>query len=148
MGKHLVVRCSRLDGVNPIEEVDHVARKHGYCWFGKYGLHVGRLVQYEKRETIRVILTGGSSVIAAGVGKRYDLKTWSYAKPDTSVYPRYYKHTLERISTWLCLVPTNEPYVATERFIVLSSAMPLPHVLNASMRGHMWCIEKASGTVK
>lgn len=139
MATFLVIRCSNLDGVNPIEEVDQVIDRLGFCWFGKYGQPIGSIASQAKGD-LKVVLTGGSKIGVQGTGAVYELRGWSFAPPLVEHYPQCYANKLSRIGTWLKLERTTETTISTGELIIKSSLQPLPKVLSDSMRGHFWCV--------
>jgi hypothetical protein len=138
MTTFLVIRCSNIDGVNPIEEVDHVIGRLGYCWFGKYGQPI-LSIERKFSSNVRVVLAGGVKMGMKGTGALYELRDWSFSTPPAKEYPPYYKSKLSRIGTWLKLERAKEADIATSDLIVKSSRQALSKVLSDSMGGYFWC---------
>lgn len=139
MSTYLVIRCSGLDGVNPVDEVDRVIDRCGFCWFGKYGQPINSIGNKLKTGQLQVVLAGGSKIDMVGTGALYSLLTWSFSPPSPEHYPTYYASKLGRISTWLKLQRAEQPVIATNDLVIKSSLLPLAKALNDSMRGHFWC---------
>lgn len=141
MNTFLVIRCSNLDGVNPITEVNEVIARLGYCWFGKYGQPLSKTGATKTDPLRGVVLVGNSTVAAPGRGSLYVLGGWSFSKPSNpGGYPAYYEKKLGRISTWVKLIRADTSEVSISDLQVKSSLQPLARALSDSMRGHFWCI--------
>lgn len=142
MNKFLVVRCSSLDGTDPIGELDSVISTRGLAWFGKYGQRVGGLPNLEGKTDSRwfVLLTSARPPVS----KSYRLLGWSTTPPQTSEpYPAYYEAVKRRIGTWLKVEPLVESdQVDLASLVVKSSGTPIRTALRDSMRGHFWCIKR------
>jgi hypothetical protein len=142
MNKFLVVRCSNIDGVNPVEEVNGVIARIGYCWFGKYGNPIAPL-----RKTAT---DGCYAVLAPPPAMRdgralpvYRLTALTKQQPqNANEYPEYYEKIMHRIGSWLRLELAPQPLIDLDELTVKSSLQPLKHALNGSMRGHFWCFRK------
>lgn len=135
---YLVIRCSNLDGVNPIQEVDQVIDRLGFCWFGKYGQPIAKVARQSKHD-LKVVLTGGPKLGMQGRGAVYELRGCSFVTPSQDHYPAYYADKLGRIGTWLKLERTSQANIATGELMIKSSRQPLAKALTDSMRGHFWC---------
>jgi hypothetical protein len=141
--RFLVIRCSRLDGVNPIDEVDKVIAARGHCWFAKYGIPVKSLPASSNKTY--VALTGATSNHDTSVLSVYELRQMSREQPKmTADYPKYYQNHLHRVSTWLELVPATRSTLSIDEFFVKSSLQPLKNTLHGSMRGHFWCSRRGN----
>lgn len=139
MGVVLAIRCSSMDRVNPITELDRVIDNIGWGWFGKYGQPIPE-TSIRKKGEIFVVLVGNYKVRVNGTGAHYKLEETSSAPPSqTSHYPAYYADKLDRIGSWLKLAPAAPPDVDLSTLLVRSSRQPLRRALNNSMRGHFWC---------
>lgn len=138
MSKILVIRCSSIDRVDPIAELDAVIAKRGTAWFGKYGQTFAAF-PYTQEERL-VVLAGNNRMQMHGQGAAYRLLERSILAPaDKSSYPSYYCGKLHRISTWLKLEPAASPRVDLSYLVVLRSGQPVKAAMSTSMVGHFWC---------
>jgi hypothetical protein len=140
----LVVRCSHLDGFDPIDEVDSILAKKGWVWFGKYGepLNKGLPAEIEEGERrIFVVLVERQKAALGGYKfALYRLAELSKSEPaGQSEYPAYYRSFIGRIGHWVKLTPYDGPKVELKDLLVRSSSQKLPNSLYHSMRGHFIC---------
>lgn len=65
---HFLLRYSDgLFGADTIGEHDKMAKQHGYCWFGKFGLGIsGKIVEYAQRQ----LSEGIDTFVYLGTGAR------------------------------------------------------------------------------
>lgn len=138
----IVVRVGLQDNVNPIDEVDNVIGKMGYCWFGKYGEPLNQTlferVQNNKDVAICLIYkskTGG-----------YRMKTYFAEEVSANPvlvknsYPAYYSSFMRRISTFVKLSPYKGVSPTINDLYVKSSLNNLVNSLRKSIRGHFVCM--------
>lgn len=133
----LVIRCSFIDGVNPVEEVNYVLHRLGYCWFGKYGQPIG---SFPAARPLPVAFAGGGISGSEGKLPIFAATEWATAATPPKIgYPGYYKRHLSRVGTWLRLESLNPNNIDIAELRVRSSSQPLKLALRESMRGHFWC---------
>ncbi|UVC08671.1 hypothetical protein IHQ71_26675 [Rhizobium sp. TH2] len=134
--KILVIRVSKMDGVDPVEEIQKVIDKKGHCWFGKYGRLIG-VKAFGKAVSKNI-------VIISKEGRTY--KPYLFRRsavqrtiPEDCCYPLYYNEFLRRISFWMKLraLPPYELDLADLQ--IVSSKMPLREMLGQAMSGHFIC---------
>ena len=137
MSKHLIIRVSSFDNVDPIEEIEDAIVAHGYTWFGKFGRPIG----------VNCFHKSVSSVLflAHRVDRNYVFHAYKRSKvirtvPTDGAYPSYYNSILPRISTWLKLRSVEFSRDITSRdFRVVSTQSPLSYALQMSMSAHFVC---------
>ena len=139
----LAVRCSYLDGFDPIDEVETLMASKPFVWFGKYGEPLGSGVSsmLEKQER-RIFVVLIEKQKATGLYKYHPYRLLEATKTQPkkrSDYPKYYKAFIDRIGQWLRLAPYDGPAFELQSLVIKSSAQPLQRTLHNSMRGHFLC---------
>lgn len=139
--KVLVIRCSLIDGVDPIEELRGVIAVHGFAWFGKYGVPVKSFKPDADGSYPLVLLVGNSKfTMGGGLGILYNATKCMFIPPmNEPAFPNYYLRYMDRISTWFRLQPESTPPIDLSELSVISSRQSLKRALASSMRGHFWC---------
>lgn len=138
-GKVLAIRCSTLDGLNPIVELNNVIKERKYGWFGKYGSPINTF-RATNGKFPHVLLVGNGKF----VGDRecfYKALDCSATMPEErAAFPSYYGPVISRIGTWFKLARVSGYEINVADYSILSSRQPLKTALANSMRGHFWCI--------
>lgn len=139
---YLVVRYGLLDDFDAIQELDKLIEKNGVAWFGKYGQPLSQAVEKASSDdNCDIFLT----LVRKAQSKQYVYKTYSVKKicrtrpSDVDKFPEYYLPVLNRISTWVAILPSNQPQVDLKDLVTKSSAIPVLESLGSSMRGHFLC---------
>lgn len=138
----VVVRCSLLDGYDPIAEIDKLVRTKKSAWFGKYGQPLGprikETLESGEREVYALLVRKGKEE----EGGQYIFKLYRVlditkdVTPPAGAYPRYYSAFLNRIRTWIRLAPYEGVEVSLDDLTTRSSGLPLRKSLAQSMKGH------------
>lgn len=138
----VVVRCSLLDGYDPIAEIDKLVRTKKSAWFAKYGQplgpQIGETLQDRARDVYALLVHKGK----AEDGGQYILKLYRVLDitkdetPPSGSFPRYYVAFLSRIRTWIRLAPYEGVAVTFDDLTTRSSGLPLRKSLAQSMKGH------------
>ena len=138
----LVVRCSFIDGVDPIEEINRVIERKGHAWFGKYGgplaRSLGETVRDPNVNTFVVLVQKDTGANYAARPFRL-LEVTKNRPKRRDHYPRYYDKVIGRIGDWLKVAPYDGPTFDIRKLQIRSSAQPLLRTLGLSMRGYFLC---------
>lgn len=139
--KIVVVRVSAIDRLDPIEEVENVISRAGYCWFGKYGRPMAHsaLKAVGKDQQVFVILT----YMITGTGRKtrtYQATDVLNSMPVDRTFPKYYKGKLARIRTWVRLEASEQ--IPIEQIYTKSSNQPVTTSLMESMASHFLCYRR------
>lgn len=137
----LAIRCSAIDAVNPISEIDKILAQHATAWFAKYGRSMTKAV------TRKLGATKIEAYVLLAYRDRDGLQQASYAllgssngRPkDRRLFPAYYSSVAARIGTWLHLARATLPDLRVENVVVRTSGQGLQKAMNSSMSGHFWC---------
>lgn len=141
-----VIRCSLLDGFNPIEEIDRVLEAKGCAWFGKYGQSLGLGIQatvadQQKSSLAVLVYKSKSESGGAYVFRVYRAKKVAIGEaPKSGTFPAYYEKFLNRIGSWILLEEYVGPPIELHEIKTRSSAQPVLMSLSRSMRGHFSCV--------
>lgn len=140
---HLVVRVSMLDGVDPIDEVDRVLTKMGFCWFAKYGQPIHGPLLYRLEEEADVALTLVYKNVNGYKLASYHIEEISSSpKLETGTFPPYYVKFLNRVGSFIKITELRGPQPGTDDLEVRSSLNTLTKALRTSMRGYFICRPK------
>lgn len=140
----IVIRVGLQDSVDPIEEVDKVIDKLGYCWFGKYGEPLNQSLA----ERVATLKDVAICLIYREKAKSYRMRVYGAievsARPKLpkNSYPTYYASFMNRIGTFIHLVPYIGEAPAMSDLYVKSSLNKLADALHKSVRGHFVCMRK------
>jgi hypothetical protein len=138
----IVIRVGLQDNVDPIDEVDNVIEKMGYCWFGKYGepLHQTLIERVPNKKDVAICLIYKSKTTG------YRMKTYFAEEvsanpvlPKNS-YPAYYSTFMNRIGTFVKVSPYKGVSPTINDLYVKSSLNKLASSLQKSIRGHFVCM--------
>jgi hypothetical protein len=142
-GYVVVIRCSRLDGYDPIAEIDKIIKVKKEAWFGKYGQPLGGTstdaLETKEREVFALLVRKRGE---EEEGEPYIYKSYRVLKvqldqtPPTGLYPRYYGSFMNRIRSWVHLEPYAGPQMTLDDLTTRSSGLPLIQSLQHSMKGH------------
>lgn len=146
MKRVLLIRCSHLDGLDPIQEIENLMLTNASAWFGKYGQGIGfpSPIHRDDTQSTRAHLSNNVILVALSSIERtafFRLRNWSRTPPtDEGVFPQYYRAVMSRIGTWLELSEwTDEGDMSLDDLVIRSSRRSAKSALRASMRGHFWC---------
>lgn len=134
---------SSLDGRDPIEEVQKVIDKDGYCWFGKYGRPIGIDCFSKSCSSNIIIANKDASGYTLYTFKRLEAQRF---RPEDGCYPKYYHEFLGRIGTWIKLENAPHANFKTSDLIIHSTKSSLISAFKGSMSSHFIC-ESRSITV-
>jgi hypothetical protein len=142
----IVVRCSMLDGYDPIGEIDKLVRSRKKAWFGKYGQPLGpqlkQTLNTGEREVFALLIRKGSPEEGGEhIFKVYRLLDVAVEQtPSKGWYPSYYVSFLGRIRSWILLAPYDGPQITLDDLVTRSSGLPLRKSLARSMKGHFLAV--------
>jgi hypothetical protein len=142
----IVIRCSLLDGFDPIGEIDNILKRRKGAWFGKYGQPIGpetkQTLDSKERKIYAVLVRKGKDE----EGGQYIFKAYNILDvmrdelPVGAAYPKYYAAFMDRIRTWVFLAPYDGPDFNLGDLTTRSSFQPLRNSLSQSMKGHFNCV--------
>ena len=141
--RYIAIRTGKLDKEDAMEEVDKIIKEKGYCWFGKYGQPLNKMIKEGiKKDDIEyyvVLIQTDPNAEDGYKYKAYKMIDIRGNKPKDTAYPEYYKKIFSRIGVWLKLEKYNGKKVNLTDLVVKSSATPLRRTLRSSLRGHFSC---------
>lgn len=138
----IVVRVGLQDNVDPINEVDKVIKKKGFCWFGKYGesLHSTLVDRVFNEKDVAICLVYKSKQGGYQMKTYFAEEVSPNPKLTKNSYPAYYKYFMSRIGTFVRLSPYTETAPTINDLYVKSSLNKLASSLQKSIRGHFICM--------
>ena len=138
---YFVVRVSKVDDRDVMDELDAVITDRGYAWFGKYGRPMGIPPQESLKDSRLVVIQ--RCVTHRGVNYRtklYAVKSFARLRPSDKAFPTYYNEFLDRIRTWVKISQSNDKEnILIQDLLVKSSYTPLTESLRTSMSSHFIC---------
>jgi len=142
----VVIRCSLLDGFDPIGEIDRLIEVHEKACFGKYGQPLGQEIKEtigSKERDVYALLVrkGGNDEGGQYIYKAYRvLDVLRDELPKNPIFPQYYTRFMSRIRTWVWLAAYDGPTFNLDEIKTRSSDQPVLKSLGHSMKGHFNCV--------